>query len=46
MAIKNIIAEIKYSKDLITELLNVEFNIDKVNSELLYDRIIKPHIDK
>lgn len=46
MAIKNIIAEIKYSKDLITELLKDEFNIDKVNSELLYDRIIKPHIDK
>jgi hypothetical protein len=46
MSIKNFISEISNSKDLITELLIEEFNIDKTNAELLFDKIVKPHIDK
>lgn len=44
--IKNIIAEVKDSEDLITELLKEEFGIEEGNSGLLFDKIVKPHIDK
>ncbi len=43
MSIKSIIAQIKDSKDFITELLVSEFNIDKSNSEFLFDRVLQPH---